>query len=327
MQTTRKFIRTLRMPASAFACLVASFVPRGAVAQEWAAAEPLRATALAGPSVLRALAITVDTTPLGHLGGAGSPLEADSQFGDSVRRAVTLAGVKDAEARRSLETPFAVDGEVIYRLNCRACHGPRGTGFPPEIASILGVARALSPVLLEQDLGARERAVRPALARLDLARQISRQVAQSVRARLRNGGKEMPPFRHLSEPEIAALFDYLQQLAGAPRSGRQNVLATETGLRIGAQVIQGTCRICHDATGPGAGHLMMMSGRIPALANVPDQLSLAGVVHKVRHGWGGMAGTMHQMSRMPVFSYLSDEEIAAAYLYLAYLPPPDSAAP
>jgi hypothetical protein len=27
------------------------------------------------------------------------------------------------------------------------------------------------------------------------------------------------------------------------------------------------------------------------------------------------------LSRMPIFAYLSDEEAAAAYLYLAYLPP------
>ena len=115
----------------------------------------------------------------------------------------------------------------------------------------------------------------------------------------------MPPFRHLSEPEIEALLDYLQVLAGAPRSGLRNVQVTETGLRIGEHVIQGTCRICHDATGPGAGQTMMMAGRIPALANVPEELSLEGVVHKVRYGWSAMAGMMHQMSRMPVFSYLS----------------------
>jgi hypothetical protein len=37
-----------------------------------------------------------------------------------------------------------------------------------------------------------------------------------------------------------------------------------------------------------------------------------------------MAGMMrHRISRMPVFSYLSEEEVAAAYLYLAYYPPKD----
>jgi hypothetical protein len=30
---------------------------------------------------------------------------------------------------------------------------------------------------------------------------------------------------------------------------------------------------------------------------------------------------MHRMSRMPVFSYLTDEEVVAAYLYLFEYPP------
>jgi len=34
-----------------------------------------------------------------------------------------------------------------------------------------------------------------------------------------------------------------------------------------------------------------------------------------------MAGMGSPASRMPLFRYLSDEEVAAAYLYLAYLPP------
>ena len=282
------------------------------------AVEPARAIALTGPSWLRALAITVDTTPLGHLGGAGPPPASVEQarFQESVRRALTLAGGKDAEARRALETPFAVDGAEIYRLNCRACHGPRGTGLPPEVASIVGLGGALSPVLIEQSARARGLTVRPALAL-----ELSLQAERSLRARLRNGGKEMPPLLHLSEAETEALIDYLQVLAGAPRAGLRNVQVVETGLRIGEHVIQGTCRICHDATGPGAGHLMMASGRIPALANLPEQLSLDGVVHKVRHGWTAPAGLMQHLSRMPVFSYLSDEEVAAAYLYLAYQPP------
>jgi mono/diheme cytochrome c family protein len=318
MPMKQKSIRKRWMNEVVLACLVASFVPHSALGREATASEPAPPSSLTGPSWLRALAITVDTTPLGHLGGAGPPREPvdASRFRDSVRRAVSLAGTKNAEAQRSLETPFAVDGEEIYRLNCRACHGPRGAGLPPEVASIVGLARALSPALLRQNMRAKEVTVRP-----DLARELARQTEQSLRERLRNGGKEMPPFRHLSEPEIEALFDYLQLLADAPRSGLRNVQVTETGWRIGEHVLQGTCRICHDATGPGAGHLMMMAGRIPALANLPDQLSLEGVVHKVRHGWSGMAGMMHQMSRMPIFSYLSDEEIAAAYLYVAYYPP------
>ena len=132
----------------------------------------------------------------------------------------------------------------------------------------------------------------------------------------------MPPFLHLSEAEIAALVDYLKGLGGAPGSTLRNVRVTESAARIGEHLVQGTCRICHDATGPGAGHRMMMAGRIPALASIPGELSLEAVVHKVRHGWSDLATMAHQLSRMPVFSYVSDEE-AAAYAYLAYYPPLD----
>jgi|GEM_PF-1076217 mono/diheme cytochrome c family protein len=311
----QKPIRKRWLTKVALACLVASFGVAGQVRGVLTADAPARP--LARSSWLRALAITVDTTPLGHLGGTDKPHNfADAaRFRVSVRRAVALAGAKDAEVQKSLEALFAIDGEELYRLNCRACHGPRGAGLPPEVSSIVGLASALSPALLEKNMRAKGVAMQPRLAR-----ELAQQAEQSLRARLWNGGKEMPPFPQLSQPEIGALIDYLQELAGVERTKAGPVHVTESGWRIGEQVIQGTCRICHDGSGPGAGHLMLMAGRIPALANLPEQLSLEGVVHKVRHGWTGMDGMMHQMSRMPTFSYLSDEEIAAAYLYIAYQP-------
>jgi mono/diheme cytochrome c family protein len=269
---------------------------------------------------LRILAITVDTTQLGHMGGTGPPgeYEGASAFHEAVRRTVTLAGTRDAAARKSLETPFPVGGADIYRLNCRSCHGARGEGMAPEVASIIGLAGALSQAVIEKNMRAAVGHVRP-----DLAKQLAEQAEQLLRERLRNGGKAMPPFVHLSGPEIDALIDYLRGLGGAPTSTLRNARATESAARIGEHLVQGTCRICHDATGPGAGHMMMMAGRIPALANIPDQLSLEAVVHKVRYGWSDMAGLSHQLSRMPTFSYVSDWEVAAAYAYLAYYPPVD----
>ena len=130
----------------------------------------------------------------------------------------------------------------------------------------------------------------------------------------------MPAFAHLSEAEIVALEAYLQRLARAPGAPTTTPLATESALRIGEHVVRGTCRVCHDATGPSGGHAMMMAGLVPALVGMPEQLSLAGLVHKVRHGWEDMAGARKDLSRMPVYPYLSDEEVEAAYLYLAYLP-------
>lgn len=293
------FILTLAAPAA-----------RGADRDRAAEVAPF-----AGPSWLRSLSITVDTTALGHMGGGGDPVDfADAaRFSEHVRAAVTAAGRDDAQARRELDGSFVVDGAEIYRLNCRACHGPAGEGAPPEVASLLGPARSLSPELVAlRDHNAQ---------RPGMARELAADAERAIRDRLHNGGKSMPPFRYLSRPEVDALVDYLRTLGGAPRASLHAPQVTETVARLGEQVVQGNCRICHDATGPAAGHRLMMAGRIPALAQLPGQLSLEGVVHKVRHGWSGMQGMMHEMSRMPVFSYLSDDEVAAAYLYLTYYPP------
>ncbi len=286
-----------------------------------AESEPTRSvavTSVGGPSWLRALAISVDATKLGHMGGGGAAPAAAraAAFDEDVRRAVGLAGSNDAAARASLEARVAIDGADIYRFECRSCHGPDGKGQPPEVGNILSLMRATSTALLEQNLRKAGKPVQPYLAK-----QLAEQAEKSLAERLRDGGKRMPSFRYLSEPERDALIRYLKHLAGMPAAGGE---VAESPARIGELVVQGTCRICHDATGPGGGHMMMMSGRIPALASIPEQLSLEAVVHKVRHGWSGMAGMMHRpVSRMPVFSYLSDEEVAAGYLYLAYYPPKD----
>jgi mono/diheme cytochrome c family protein len=272
-----------------------------------------------GPSWLRTLAISVDTTRLGHLGGEGPSAPASQALGGAIQRALAVAGIKDAEARKALDEPFAVDGEELYRLNCRACHGPRGEGAAPDVASLLGFAGALSPELLGKRMADAGNPIPIALAT-----ELSAQAERRLRERLREGGTHMPPFRHLSQPEITALLAYLQHLSGGPGSAAAGPFATETAARIGEQVVEGTCRICHDATGPSTGQRMIMSGMIPALQNLPEQLSLEAVVHKVHFGWKNIERVMHQGPSMPVFSYLTDEEIAAAYLYLAYYPPPKS---
>lgn len=294
--------------------------PAGARSGDGAEPEgPARAaavTSLGGPSWLRVLAISVDETKLGHMGGGGPAPGRATAFDEDVRRAVALAGSNDAASRASLEARVTVGGADLYRLGCRSCHGPDGRGQPPEVGSVVGLVRATSPALIEQNMRRAGRPVRP-----DLAAQLAEQARKTLAERLRDGGTRMPPFRYLSDAEREALVQYLKHLAGVPAPTAD---VPESPARLGELLVQGTCRICHDATGPGGGHMMMMMGRIPALASVPDQLSLEAVVHKVRRGWSGMAGMMrHPMSRMPVFSYLSDEEVAAAYLYLAYYPPRD----
>ncbi len=94
----------------------------------------------------------------------------------------------------------------------------------------------------------------------------------------------------------------------------------ESGAHVGEQVIKGTCHICHDATGPGGTRMMiMMRGIIPSLASLPDDHSLEGVIRQVQYGTRMMM--MMRGNRMPPFPYFTDEEIAAAYLYLQAYPP------
>jgi mono/diheme cytochrome c family protein len=308
--------------------LLAVSIPAVAVAQ---AASPVPAVSagtprpLSGPSVLRTLGLTVEGNPLGRLGGDGPPRSALPQaFVDSVRKALTQAGVRDEASLQNLHARFTVSGADIYRLNCRSCHGPAGVGKPPAIASIIGWARALSPAQHEEVMKAAGSEPNPQPAQL-----LALHAEEALRERLAKGGvkpklpylETMPPFAYLSEPEVVALEDYLKQLGGVAGKGTAVQTVDQSAIRIGEQVVRGTCRICHDATGMSGGHALMMAGLVPALGNLPEQMSLDGVVHKVRHGWTSMVGMARPASRMPIFAYLTDEEVAAAYLYLAYLPP------
>lgn len=308
--------------------LLAALVPALAMAQAAPAAAPAppgTALPLTGPSILRGLALTVEMSSLGRLGGDGPPRSALPQaFTDSVRKALTQAGAREEAALQSLHVKFPVSGADIYRLNCRSCHGPTGAGKPPGIASIIGPARALSPAQHEAVMKAAGAEPKP-----ELARQLALHAEEALRERLAKGGvkpklpylETMPPFAYLSEQEVVALEDYLKELGGVAARGSAVQKVSQSAMRVGEQVVRGTCRVCHDATGMSGGHAMMMSGLVPALANLSEQMSLDGVVHKVRHGWTSMAGMAKPVSRMPVYPYLSDEEVAAAYLYLAYLPP------
>jgi len=321
MRTNRHGLATLvlRLSTSTPGVAVAQAAPPAPVVP------PGTVQPLSGPSILRALALTVEGSPLGRLGGDGPPRSALPQaFVDSVRRALTQAGYRDEAALESLRTTFPVGGADIYRLNCRSCHGPAGSGKPPAIASIIGPARALSPAQHEavmKTAGAEPNS--------ELARQLALHAEEVLRERLAKGGvkpklpylETMPPFAYFSEQEVVALADYLKRLAGVAEKGAAVQKVNQSAMRIGEQVVRGTCRVCHDATGMSGGHAMMMAGLVPALANLPTQMSLDGVVHKVRHGWTSMVGMATPASRMPIFAYLTDEEAAAAYLYLAYLPP------
>jgi mono/diheme cytochrome c family protein len=92
---------------------------------------------------------------------------------------------------------------------------------------------------------------------------------------------------------------------------------------VGEHLVKGTCHICHAATGPGTDPQALIRNVLPSLASFARDRTVFQVLRKVRAGAPIEMGPLHQASggRMPVFSYLTDDEVAAAYLYLIIYPP------
>lgn len=289
-------------------------------------------TAVAGPSWLAHLGLSVSETRLGHMGGSASqpgvrgdePELASRLAGpgkglrSALRRALSAFG-RSRDRNDLLDERFRLSGADLYRLDCRSCHGPTGEGAPPEIPSLLGPVRATSAAATLDRMKARGTPIDA-----DMAKELASQAEADVRKRLREGGEKMPSFGHLRGEEVEALLGYLQQLAGVDAGKRGELLVAQSVARVGEHLVKGTCHVCHDATGPGGQHATMMSGVIPSLASFPAEYSLDSVLYKVERGSSGMMGMMGMMNRgeeMPAFPYLSQEEISAAYLYLQAYPP------
>ena len=133
----------------------------------------------------------------------------------------------------------------------------------------------------------------------------------------------MPPLAHLQEADIDALYAYLTALAQAPDSQRQSQ-RTVSWARLGEHVVKGTCHICHDAVGPRpTGDALMLQGAIPSLAVLVADNPQVAFVSKARSGASVAIGRVpfHCRGRMPVFYYLQDKELAAAYDFLVAYPP------
>ncbi len=268
-------------------------------------------TPVRGPSWIQHVGVELDDTQMGKMGGDGPPPAA--------ARHEPMPSLEDG---RTPNAPFTLGGQDLYRLDCQACHGPDGHGAPPEINSLLDPVRATSPALLQARQREQGRQLPPGMAQ-----QLAADAEKALRDRLANGGTKMPAFPHLAAEEVVALGDYLKSLAGVPAAERSRKVTVSVA-RVGEHLVKGTCQVCHPATGPGASRMMMyMRGVIPALASLPE-VSPSAMLGKVRQGGmmpgGGMmgrGGMMSRMSRMPVFSYLTDEEVLAAYLYLSEYPP------
>lgn len=219
------------------------------------------------------------------------------------------------EVKRFMDETFLLSGSDLFRLNCQSCHGPNGTGKQPEIHSLIGPVQGTSPAFVKNWGEKLRQAIDP-----EMAQELVAQAVADLRGRLNNGGEKMPAFRHLEGKETDALIAYLQVLAGVSSDENPGKPVTESVARVGEHLVKGTCHICHDATGPGSGHMMMMRGIIPSLASFPDEKTMQDVVRQVE------SGSMPMMSMMggevmPAYPYVTEDEGSAAYLFLVRYPP------
>lgn len=292
-------------------------------------------TPVTGPSWLDHLGLDISETRLGQMGESSAQpgprgeepdlagrLEVSGHGGHGLRAALrrVLALVGRGEDPGALvAVRFQLTGADLYRLSCRACHGPDGEGAPPEIASLLDPVRATSPELTQERMEARGTPIDQVMAA-----ELASQAETMLRTRLQEGGEKMPPFQHLRGDEVEALLGYLQELAGVEAGMQAEALVDQSAARVGEHLVKGTCHLCHDAVGAGGPHEVMMAGIVPSLQSFPTEYSLDSVLYKVEHGSSGMMGMMRSMHRnqeMPAFPFLSPEEVAAGYLYLREYPP------
>ena len=151
---------------------------------------------------------------------------------------------------------------------------------------------------------------------------LAKQSNAALLDRFHKGGTDMPPFPQLSEPGIRALIAYLRQLAGVPAE-KEQVAINESTAHVGEQIVKSTCHICHNAVGPNPSPQQILEGAIPPLSTLTTRTSLPDFVRKVTAGSPISMGVspMPFRGRMPVFDYLSEDEVANAYLYLTLYPP------
>jgi mono/diheme cytochrome c family protein len=237
--------------------------------------------------------------------------------------AAPMPGEKPTGRQENLSLDFAArtmafHGADIYRLNCRGCHEESGRGTPPEINSVIDPVRATSVEVIM----ARMKKAGMNMSRANAAL-LAKQSNTALLDRFHKGGQDMPPFPQLSEPEIRSLLAYLRQLAGIPGAEKIQVAINESPSHVGEQIVKSTCHICHSATGPNPSPQQIMDGAIPPLSTLTSRTSMPEFVRKVTAGNPIIMGaeSMPFRGRMPVFDYLSEDEVGNAYLYLTLYPP------
>src|ERR1700756_3108997 len=271
-------------------------------------AKTVQATPVEGESWLKHLHRTFEETSMGKTGRLGPPRAIGGE--ETSDRQTSLS----ADATNQTVT---LHGSDLYRLNCWGCHGEFGLGAPPEINSVINPTRAMSTqVILE-----RMKNLGMDMSRADAA-VLANQSKAALLERLHKGGTDMPPFPHLSEPEVRAIVAYLKQLAGVPGAEKQQVALEESRLRVGEHIVKSTCHICHNAAGPNPTPEQLLKGAIPPLNTLTTRTSLPDFDRKLRTGAPILMGTPLAAfrGRMPVFYYLGAGEVEDAYLYLRLSP-------
>ncbi|HSZ64456.1 MAG TPA: cytochrome c [Terriglobales bacterium] len=279
-------------------------------------------TAVTGESWLHHINRSFDETSMGktwRLGPAtdeSDPRSLRSSRQSSRGSMFPATGLPDSTGSGSrMET---LRGSDLYRLNCQGCHGEHGLGAPPEIGSVIDPVRATSLVLVAQ---------RMKKTGMELSRRETEELVKQSRSallkRLHEGGTDMPSFHHFSEAEIRSLVAYLNQLAGVPAAAKEQVAIQESHARVGELIVKSTCHVCHDAMGPNPTPAQLLDGTIPPLSALPMRVNKTQLVRKVTRGAPVIMGTTSSVyrGRMPVFSYLSENEAADVYEYLTHYPP------
>ena len=208
-------------------------------------------------------------------------------------------------------------GSDLYRMTCQGCHKESGQGAPPEINSVIDPVRSTSVAAIT----ARMKAAGREMSRSDIASMAKESKAMLLQ-RLHVGGQHMLP-PTMSEAEIRSLVAYLEQLAAIPGAEKNQIAVKESSYRIGEHIVKSTCHVCHSATGPNPSPDQILRGSIPPLSSLTTRVSLSGFVRKVTSGAPIIMGTppTYYRGHMPVYVYFSQDEAAAAYLYLIRYPP------
>jgi mono/diheme cytochrome c family protein len=275
---------------AAMACLMAG-TPR--LHAQPAQASAGNVTPAVGPSWLTIHGLQLSDTAMGFTGAFGPGL-SDADGYQTQPSTGNRVGELPVRIKIEIGQPghsFAMTGRDLYRVSCQACHGEKGEGRPPEIASFAEALKTDS---------------------------------QALGDHLVNGNKRMPPFRRLTAQELSAVRGYVTALA-AGNAAASGATVTESYERVGELVAKGTCHICHDATGPGRDPEFLMEGNRPSLTALAHSMGVPQMVSKVLAGALIPMGTppiLHR-GRMPVFYYLTQDEIAATFYYLSRFAPED----